>query len=302
MNALPRATLTLLCLFASLTSAAPLTLGDDAGHTLTLEAPARRVISLAPSITELVYEAGGGEHLVGAVEYSDYPEAAKALPRIGSNQKLDLERIASLKPDLVLVWFHGNALREIERLRALGIPMFYIEPHDIADIPGEIERIGRLLGTGPVAKAAAKRFRQRHAELLAQYSKRTPLRVFYQIASKPLLTINDKQIISDVIRSCGGINVFGKESALVPRISVESVVVANPDVILTARMGGGGEGATRAMDDPELAVWRRFSSLKALRQQQFWLIPGDAISRHGPRILAGMQAVCEALDDARKAR
>lgn len=302
MKILHTATLTLLCLYAGIACAAPISVSDDAGQTLTLVSPARRVISLAPSITELVFEAGGGGQLVGAVEYSDYPEAAKALPRIGNNQKLDLERIAALKPDLVLVWFHGNALREVERLRALGIPMFYIEPRDIASIPGEIERIGRLLGTTSVADAAAGRFRERHAALRAQYARRAPQRVFYQIASKPLLTINDKQIISDVIRSCGGINVFGKESALVPRISTESVVAANPDVILTARMGGGGEGASRALDDPELAGWRRFASLNAVRRQQFWLIPGDAISRHGPRILEGMQAVCEALDDARQAR
>ena len=182
---------------------------DDAGHTLDLSRPVKRIISLAPSLTEMIYEAGGGDKLIGAVEYSDFPPVALKIPRIGSNQKLDLELIANLKPDVAFVWYHGNALREIERLGALGIPLFYLEPHAISDIPGALERIGQLLGTDSVAKAAAQRFRARHAALRAQYSDRTPVNVFYQISSKPLMTINDQQIISDVIRLCGGRNVFG---------------------------------------------------------------------------------------------
>ncbi|MBS1207637.1 MAG: cobalamin-binding protein [Proteobacteria bacterium] len=288
----------LLCL--GVTHAAPITLKDDAGHTLTLKAPAQRVISLAPSLTEMLYEAGGGDKLVGAVEYSDFPPPALAVPRIGSNQKLDLERIASLKPDLVLVWFHGNAQREVEQLRALNIPMAYFEPHGIADIPGVLERIGQLMGSERVASAAATKFRARHAALQRAYTGRPPVRVFYQIAQKPLLTINDQQIISDVIRLCGGVNVFGKETMLVPQLSTESVVSANPEVILTARMGGGGSAPLRAMDEPTLADWLKFGKLPAVKNRQLWLIPGALISRHGPRILDGAQAVCTALDDARK--
>ncbi len=299
---LTRPTLSLLCLCASFAQAAPVTVTDDAGQTLTLQAPARRVISLAPSLTEMVFEAGGGERVVGVVEYSDFPPPALNLPRIGSNQKLDLERIAQLKPDLVLVWYHGNAQREVERLAALKIPTARFEPRSIADVPGALERIGQLLGSETTAQAAATRFRSRHAALQQEYAGRAAVRVFYQIAHKPLLTINDQQIISDVIRLCGGVNVFGKEPALVPRLSTESVIAANPDVILTARMGGGGTEAVRAMNEPGLAGWLKFSSLTAVKNQQLWLIPGDAISRHGPRILDGAQAVCAALDDARKAK
>ncbi|GAB2901442.1 cobalamin-binding protein [Uliginosibacterium flavum] len=297
---LSRPTVILFAAWASLAQAAPITLKDDAGHTLTLKAPAQRVISLAPSLTEMLYEAGGGDKLVGAVEYSDFPPPALKVPRIGSNQKLDLERIATLKPDLVLVWFHGNAQREIERLRALNIPMFYLEPHSIADIPDVLERIGQLTGSERVAGAAATRFKARHATLQKENAGRAPVRVFYQIAQKPLLTINDQQIISDVIRLCGGVNVFGKESALVPQLSTESVVAANPDVILTARMGGHGDGPVRAMDEASLAAWLKFGSLTAVKNKQLWLIPGDTISRHGPRILDGAQSVCAALDEARR--
>ncbi len=291
-----------LLLWAAGTLAA-VSVKDDSGSVVTLPHPAQRVISLAPSLTEMLYAAGGGNTLIGAVDYSDYPPAALKVPRVGSNMRLDLERIAQLKPDLVLVWMHGNAEREIERLRVLKIPMFFLEPHHIGDIPSGLERIAHLVGTDRVAAQAATQFRARHAALQATYAQRTPVRVFYQIAEQPLMTINDQQIISDVIRLCGGINVFGKENMLVPQLSVESVVAANPDVILTARIGDRGnqaDTAQRKPDEPSLQRWLDFRTMKAVRNGQLWLIPGDQISRHGPRIVDGAQAVCTALEAARQ--
>jgi iron complex transport system substrate-binding protein len=294
----------LLC-WVGWVQAAPVTVRDDAGNTITLQKAAQRVISLAPSLTELLYEAGGGKTLVGTVDYSDYPPQALKVPRIGSNQTLDLERIAALKPDLILVWFHGNAQREIDRLHALKIPMFYVEPHHIEEIADALERIGNLVGSENVAHAAADRFRTRYAQLHMTYAQRQPVRVFYQISDQPLLTINDQQIISAAIHLCGGINVFGKESMLVPQLSVESVVTANPDVILTARIGGSADNANAAQrkpDEPSLRRWLAFHDMNAVKRGQLWLIPGDQISRHGPRILDGTQAICTALDAARQAK
>jgi iron complex transport system substrate-binding protein len=276
---------------------------DDAGHTVTLSRPARRVISLAPGVTEILFEAGGGDRLVGAVEFSDFPPEALKVPRIGNNQKLDLERIVALKPDLILVWFHGNATREVDALASLGIPMAHLDPLRIEDIPDAIERIGVLIGAEKTAHEAAQRFRARHAALRARYADRPAVRVFYQIADKPLLTINDHQIISDVLVLCGGRNVFGKERQLVPQLSTESVVAANPDVIVTAKLGapnGGDQTPVRAPGDSRLALWARFSEMTAVKRAQLWLIPGDAISRSGPRILDGAQAICTVLDEARK--
>ncbi|MDB5815697.1 MAG: Cobalamin-binding protein [Rhodocyclales bacterium] len=284
-----------------MTPAQALSVKDDAGHTLDLPHPATRIISLAPSLTEMLYAAGGGDKMVGAVEYSDFPPAALKVQRIGSNQKLDLERIATLKPDLVLVWYHGNALREVERLGALGIPMFYLEPHTIGDIPGALERIGQLVGSEKVAQDAAQGFRARHAALRAQYSGRPSIKVFYQITAQPLLTINDKQIISDVIRLCGGVNVFGNEPMLVPQLSTESVVSRDPDVIMAAHVGSGQDRARRDPEAANVKSWSVFTSMKAVRTGQIWLVPGDEISRHGPRILDAAQAVCTALDSARAA-
>jgi len=290
----------LLCWSLTFPCAATILVRDDAGHMLKLQHPATRVISLAPSLTEMLYEAGGGDKLVGAVEYSDFPPEALKVPRIGSNQKLDLERIAGLKPDLVLVWFHGNALREVERLGDLGIPMFYLEPRRIADIPGALERIGQLLGTGQQANAAAERFRKRNEALRSKYARRATVKVFYQIAASPLLTINDQQIISDAIRTCGGANVFGRETMLVPQLSTESVVAANPEIILTARMDGKEQMAVRTSTEDSLKNWLQFTRMSAVQHRQMWLIPGDQISRHGPRILDGTEAICTAIDSARQ--
>lgn len=295
--------LLLALLLATGNALAEVSVKDDQGNLVRLPRPAQRVISLAPSLTEMLYAAGGGDTLVGAVEYSDFPPAALKVPRIGSNMHLDLERIAQLRPDLVLVWMHGNAEREIERLRALKIPMFFLEPHQITDIPGGLERIGHLVGSDHVAEQAAGRFRANHATLQATYAQRAPVRVFYQIAEQPLMTINDHQIISDVIHLCGGINVFGREKMLVPQLSTESVVAADPDIILTARIGASSDHADTAQrkpDAPTLQRWLAFRDMKAVRNRQLWLIPGDQISRHGPRILDGAAAVCTALDAARK--
>lgn len=278
---------------------------DDRGTTVTLSTPAHRIISLAPSLTEMLYAAGGGNALVGAVDYSDYPPAALKVPRIGSNLHLDLERIAALKPDLVLVWMHGNAQREIERLRVLGVPMFFVEPHRITDIPQALERIGQMAGTDIVAKEASRKFLARYEAMHRQYMNRKHVRVFYQVNSQPLMTVNDSQMISDAIRLCGGINVFGRETMLVPQVSTESVVSMNPDVIMTALIGKSGNSISSArigMTDPALSHWTRFHDMTAVRTGQLWLIPGDQISRQGPRILDGAQAVCSALDAARKAQ
>jgi iron complex transport system substrate-binding protein len=294
-----------LCLIGAVQVSAAVQVTDDAHNTLTLARPPARVISAAPSLTELLYEAGAGDRLVGTVDYSDYPPAARKVPRIGSNQRLDLERIARAKPDLALVWFHGNATREVDQLAALGIPMFYLEPQRIQDIPSALERIGQLMGTVETAKAAAQGFRDRYSSLRARYTDRAPVRVFYQVETNPLLTINDKQIISDAIQVCGGINVFGKALMLVPQLSTESVVAANPDVILTSRWSTDGEAsshAVRSPEDPNLKMWARFSGMKAVKAGQLWLIPGDQISRHGPRILDGVQAICAALEEARGER
>ncbi|MCL6264190.1 cobalamin-binding protein [Craterilacuibacter sp. RT1T] len=266
---------------------------DDAGHSVTLARPAQRVISLAPHATELIYAAGGGARMVGAVSYSDYPPAALKLPRIGDNRQLDLERIIALKPDLLVVWLHGNAERQLAQLKKLGIPLFYSEPKKLADIPGSLTRLGHLLGSEAAASTAATRYQQRLDALGRRYGKQKPVKVFYQVWHKPLYTLNNSHIASDAIRLCGGINVFGQLPLTAPTVNVEAVLAANPDVIVA---GSDDRRST------ELEMWKRYPTLNAARHQQLYTLDSSLLSRSGPRILDGATLLCEKLDQARQAK
>jgi iron complex transport system substrate-binding protein len=265
---------------------------DDAGQTVTLAAPARRIISLAPHVTELLFAAGAGGLVVGTPQYSDYPEAAKDISRIGGSGGFDLERITALRPDLVVAWQSGNPAWVIERLRQLGVVLFLSEPRRLDDIATNMERLGILTGKSAIAREASNRFRHRYQTLRARFSHRPPVTVFYQVWEQPLMTVNGEHLISHVIRLCGGVNVFAELPALVPRIDVEAVLRRRPQVILAA----GGTGS-RALDS-----WRRWSQLEAVRRDHLFLIPFAQIARHGPRVLQGAQHVCAALEKVRTGR
>ncbi|WP_310633284.1 cobalamin-binding protein [Paraburkholderia sp.] len=268
---------------------------DDAGDTVTLAAPAQRVISLAPHATELIYAAGGGAKLVGTVSYSDYPPAALKVPRIGDNRALDLERIAALKPDLIVVWRHGNAQQQIDRLRDLHIPLFFSEPHRLDDVATSLTRLGALFGTDTTAQAAANAYRHDIAQLRTRYAQRAPVRVFYEAWDQPLMTINGEHTISDAITLCGGRNVFAALRPQVPTLSTEAVLAANPDAIVTA-----SPGAT-APDQPLPALdrWRAWPQLSAVAHGNLFAIDGDLLSRAGPRLAQGAEQLCKDLDQAR---
>ncbi|KWF23976.1 cobalamin-binding protein [Burkholderia pseudomultivorans] len=271
---------------------------DDAGNTVTLPAPAQRVISLAPHATELIFAAGGGAKLVGAVSYSDYPPAAKSVPRVGDNKALDLERIAALKPDLIVVWRHGNAERQTDALRALHIPLFFSEPKHLDDVSSSLRRLGTLLGTQPAADAAAASFDRTIGSLRARYAARAPVTVFFQVWDRPLMTLNGAHLISDVIALCGGRNVFASLQPLVPTVTDEAVLAADPEAIVTT-----SAGATRSDQAlPSLERWRAWPALTAVARGNLFAIDGDLLTRPAPRIAQGAAALCEDLDAARARR
>ncbi|MEN9544761.1 MAG: hypothetical protein RLZZ598_1594, partial [Pseudomonadota bacterium] len=188
--------------------AGPVRTTDDLGHTITLPQAARRVVSLAPHLTEIVYAAGGGAALVGVSRYSNYPAAANRLPQVGDAYALNLEAIAALKPDLVLLWGNGTSERAKAQLRALRIPVYESEIHSVEGIAEALRSIGVLLGTEAVARQAAQQLRADWRQLGEQYAQRPPVRVFYQLWHEPLMTLNGEHLISDAIRICGGVNVF----------------------------------------------------------------------------------------------
>jgi len=295
MHPLAHALTLVLTIWQSVAAAGTaITVQDDAGATIMLTQPAKRVVSLAPHVTEMLYAAGGEGRIVGAVSYSDYPAAALALPRVGDHNRLDLERILALKPDLIVVWLHGGAARQLEPLRKLGIPLYYSDPRRLDDIPQSVERLGRLMGTESQARAVATETRLQLAGLGGRYRHRSPVRVFYQVWDQPLYTLNGETVLSDVIRLCGGENVFAGLALKAPVVGVEAVIAANPEAIFS--------GDTRNRTDRALDAWKAFPSLAAVRQGNLFSVNADLLNRATPRIVAGATDMCEKLEQARSRR
>jgi iron complex transport system substrate-binding protein len=267
---------------------------DDAGQEITLAEPARRIVSLAPNITELVFAAGAGDRLVGVSEFSDYPDAARTIRRIGGGTGLDLEAIVGLRPDLVIAWQSGNPSQPVRRLLELGLTVFISEPRHLEDITESLRRIGRLAGTDTIAARQIHDFEQRHAQLRRRYSLQEPVSVFYQVWGRPLMTVNGQHLISDVIRLCGGRNVFAGLPELAPQITTEAVLAANPEVIVS---GNGREPGSA-----NLAQWKRWTALSAVAQGHVFAIRRELMVRHTPRILQGADQLCELLERVRAAK
>jgi iron complex transport system substrate-binding protein len=281
-------------LVACNTAQADVSVIDDSGATVRLARPARRIASLAPHVTENLFAAGAGERIAGTVDYSDYPEAAKKLPRVGGYSRFDLEAVAALKPDLIIAWQSGNAAAHVDKLRALGFPLYVSQPNRIEDVASELERLGVLAGSNATANAAAGQFRERLAGLQKRYAGRPPVRTFYQIWKQPLMTIGRRQIISDVVRLCGGENVFAGFETMAPTVTVEAVIAANPEAIIASGMGDSR---------PEwLNDWKRWTSIGAVVRDNLFFVPPELIQRHTPRLLDGAERLCQHLETARSRR
>lgn len=270
---------------------AEITVKDDARRAITLSQPAQRIVSLAPHVTELLFAAGAEHHIIAVSDYSDYPEAAKKIPSIGSIFALDLERLMALKPDLVVIWGTGNARILTDKLRNNHITVFESEPRDFETVATSIERLAILAGTENAGRASAQKFRQRLANLRKTYQQSASgktVSVFYQMVRKPLMTLNDNHMVSDAIRLCGGRNAFGQLKELSATITTEAVLAANPEVMFTT---------DESVD--ALADWKQFPILTAVKKNNFYAINGDWLNRAGPRILDGTEALCKHLAAAR---
>jgi iron complex transport system substrate-binding protein len=269
---------------------AEIVLHDDRGRELALDAPAQRIVSLAPHLTELLFAAGAGSKLVGTVAYSDYPDQARDIPVVGNSASLDMERIVALKPDVVVAWLSGNPSGEIAKLEQLGLRVLVTEPRSLERIAEQITLFGRLAGTERAAAAAAAQFRRDFAALRREYQGRRKVSVFYQVWHEPLMTVNGKHVINEVIDLCGGKNIFAGLRTLAPSVSLEAVLAADPEAIVT----GSEQPAMMALED-----WRAWKNLRAVRNGDLITIPPDDISRPTPRILIGARRLCAQLDHVR---
>ncbi len=268
----------------------PISVVDDTQQTITLTHTAQRVISLSPAITEMVYAVGGAASIQATVDYSNYPEQAQQLPVIGSYKALDIERIIQLQPDLIIAWKSGNPRQQIAQLKQLGFIVYMSEPRNFSDISHTLINLGKLLGTSVLAKQKAHSFQQQLQRLIQRYSRpeQTKKRVFIQIWNNPVMTVNQQHLISKVVTICNGENIFAHVSTLTFTPTLEAILHANPDIILSTGME---KYATQWLQQ-----WQQWPLLTAVKKQQLYAIPPDYIVRHTPRILLGIQSVCKVLN------
>jgi iron complex transport system substrate-binding protein len=256
---------------------------------VTAAAERPRIVSLAPNLTEITYAAGAGPALVGTVEYSDYPEAARSLPRVGDGWRIDLEQVLALRPDIVLAWSSGTPAATIERLRATGLRVVEVPTFRLADVPAALRLVGELAGTRAAAEAAAAHFDSQMQRLRRQHAGARPVRVFIEIDDEPLFTVNGRHIISEVAGLCGGRNVFAGLPQIAPQVDVEAVLASDPDVILST---------DDTIADPR-AQWLAWPQLRAVRLGTIYSLSSDTVTRASPRLAQGAAEVCAALDAAR---
>ena len=278
-------------LLAVRTACASVSAVDDAGNTVTLPHPAQRIVSLAPHATEMLYAAGAGGAVVGVVAHSDWPAAARPLPRVGDAAALDLERIATLRPDLVIAWPY-TAPPQLAALRAQKVAVFVSDPKTIAGIADGIEKLGALAGVRGIANVSASTLRRRIADLAEAHRGGARLRVFYEVWNEPLYTIGGRHLISEAIAVCGGENVFASLTIPAPSVTIEAVVAAAPDVIV-----GGDDSGKRP---PWLDDWKRWPSIPAVRDGNLYGAAGDLLHRPGPRFVDGVAALCADFAMARR--
>lgn len=267
---------------------------DDRGQEVCLERPAQRIAALSPGATELIYAAGAGDAVVAVVAWSDYPPAATEVESVGSHTRIDLERLLALQPDLVIGWISGNPSEQIEAIEGLGLTLFSIEPRRIEAVANTIERLALLAGTETVGVAEAERFRDGMAALAARHADVETVSVFYQVWDQPLMTINDAHLIGQIVQICGGVNVFGELSRLVPRLGVEAVLGADPEAIIA---GGMGEENRDWLDQ-----WLAYPGMAAVRRENLFLVPPSLVQRPTPRLLEGAEILCRKLEVARDRR
>lgn len=257
--------------------------------------PAERIVTLSPHLTELAYAAGAGSRLIGTVEFSNHPPAARTLPRVGDAFRVDTEAILALQPDLVLGWPSGNSPRLLEQLRRLGLRVVALEPRTLADIGAHIQRIGELAGTGDIARMAAGEWRRALEDLAARYAHRRPVRVFYQVSPRPLITATKAHFIGQAVELCGGENVFADLPGLTPAVNEEAVITAAPEVIVASALTPGPMSTA----DAGLEAWRSWPRVPAVAQGHLFVVDLDLLGVPGPRMLAGIRLLCGFLETAR---
>ena len=278
-----------LALVAAAPAFCAIALRDDRGREVTLAGPARRIVTLAPFLTELAFAAGVGERVVGVSAYSDYPDAARSLPQVSSSAGFSLEAIAALKPDLVLVWRDSMRVDEVERIERFGAAVYVANARMLDDVPRTLDAIGRL-GAVDVS-AAVRHYRARLEELRAAYSTRRRLDALLEIWNRPLTTIAGAHFMNEALDICGARNVFAGLPGVTPVVPWEEVYARDPEVVIGAGSAGGREQFE--------ANWRERATLSAVKKGRLVYLEPDTIQRPTLRLIEGVEQLCARLDRLR---
>jgi iron complex transport system substrate-binding protein len=260
---------------------------DDTGQRVTLPKPPSRIISLAPSATEMLFAAGAGDRVIATVQFSDEPPAAKRIPRIGDVTAVDMERLVALRPDLVVVWPGGGNLAQIEKIAQLGIPLYRQQVNRLADLPASVRRLGALAADPSMAERAARALEDQLQHLAHEYGGGKHPTVLLEVWNRPVYTVGGTQLMSDALALCGARNVFGDLQGLSAVVDTEAVIARNPDIIVAAAPPSEGTSW--------LAEWQRFGSLNAVRNGRLLAFEDQRLSRLGPSVLAATAGLCKAI-------
>lgn len=274
-----------LLLLPILSWATPLTARDATLQIIRIAQPAQRIVSLAPDLTEILFAIGAGSKVVAVSVDSDYPLAAKQLPIVGGYQSINVEAIVALHPDLVVAWT-GNPAVDLALLKKLGIPVYLENDQSFADIAATMQNLGVLAGLSQTAEAAAQNFMAKYQALRRQYTSARPVKVFLEIDDAPLYTLSDKTLQGKILSLCGGQNIFANVKASAAEVSVESVLAANPEVMI-------------ATSPINLDNWQKWPEIIAVQHHALYVINGDLLSRNGPRLIDGARQVCQWLQTVR---
>ncbi len=258
---------------------------DQVGRTLVVPENPTRVIALAPSITEIIYDLGQEERLVGVTQYSTYPPEAESLPRVGSYVRLDIEKIVALQPDLCLATKDGNPKHVVDKIVSLGIPVYVINPRNLQQIMDTITRLGSLLHAEKEAEELVSDMKKRIGQVQARVKKgdHRP-RVFFQIDAEPLFSAGTDTFIHELIELAGGINTTAGEVSY-PRYSWEDIIVLQPEIVLISSMAGGLP--------PEylLKSWQKWNMLAAVKNDRIYVVDAELFDRPTPRLVDGLEVI-----------
>jgi len=256
---------------------------DEAGRRVHVPEKPRRIVSLAPSITESLFVLGLDEEVVGVTQHCNYPPKAATRPVVGSYVQFSLEKVLSLRPDLVLAVRDGNPRDSVERLASMGVPVYVLDPRSLEGLFHSLRRLGELLVRGEEAEAVIRVMRSRLERLTEAVAGRARPKVLLQVGIEPLVTVGRGTLQDHLIELAGGVNVAVEVPFQYPVMSLERVLQAAPEVILVSSMAGATDAAK------ELRRWQKWKEIPAVASGRVHLINGDLIDRPTPRILNGLE-------------